>query len=306
MSSTVIGGGTAGLTIAARLAAHPSISVTVIEAGGFYEQDNGNYSVLPGLSLSSPFLAATEVFPQNPLMDWGLVSVPQAGALNRKIHYAQGKTLSGSSALNAMAYHRATNGAYDRWADMVGDQSYTFNKLLPYFEKSCHFSPPNESKRQTPNATVRYDPKAFSSTGGPLQVSYSNWVDVALTWFQRAFTNIGLPVSEIGFNSGSIAGESAWITSTIDPTVGERSSSQSSFLRQAIQNTNIIVYTQAQASKILFNGTTASGVAVTTQGVNYTISADKEVILSAGVYHSPQMLMISGRLFPQQVIQLKS
>ncbi len=306
MSSIVIGGGTAGLTIAARLAAYPSTSVAVIEAGGFYEQDNGNYSVLPGLSLSSPFLAATEVFPQNPLMDWGLVSVPQAGALNRKIHYAQGKTLSGSSALNAMAYHRANKGAYDRWADMVGDQSYTFNNILPYFEKSCHFSPPNESKRQTPNATVRYDPKTFSFTGGPLQVSYSNWVDVALTWFQRAFTNIGLPVSEIGFNSGSIAGKSAWITSTIDPTVGERSSSQSSFLRQAIQDTNIIVYTQAQASKILFNGTTASGVAVTTQGVNYTISADKEVILSAGVYHSPQILMISGRLFPQQFIQLKS
>ena len=296
---TVIGGGTAGLTIAARLAADPSTSVAVIEAGGFYEQDNGNYSVLPGLALSSPFLAATEVFPQNPLMDWGLVSVPQTGALNRRIHYAQGKTLSGSSALNAMAYHRGTTGAYDRWADVVGDQSYTFKNLLPYFEKSCSFSPPNNAKRQTPNATVKYDTSVFSSTGGPLQVSYSNWVDVALTWFQRAFTNIGLPISDIGFNSGSLAGNAAWITSTIDPTLGERSSSQTSFLEQAIQNTNIIVYTQAQASKILFEGRTASGVSVTTQGVDYTISANKEVILSAGVYHSPQLLMISGKLFPQ-------
>ena len=293
----VVGGGTAGLTIAARLAANPSTSVAVIEAGGFYEQDNGNYSVLPGLSLSSPFLAATEVFPRNPLMDWGLVSVPQTGALSRRIHYAQGKTLSGSSALNAMAYHRGTIGAYDRWADTVGDQSYTFKNLLPYFEKSCKFSPPNNAKRRTPNATVKYDTSVFSSDGGPLQVSYSNWVDVTLTWFQRAFTNIGLPISDKGFSSGSLAGNAAWITSTIDPNLGERSSSQTSFLEQAIENTNIVVYTQAQASKILFEERIASGVLVITQGVDYTISANKEVILSAGVYHSPQLLMVSGRMF---------
>lgn len=252
--------------------------------------------MLPGLSLSSPFLAATEVFPQNPLMDWGLVSVPQTGALNRRIHYAQGKTLSGSSALNAMAYHRGTTGAYDRWADLVGDQSYTFKSLLPFFEKSCKFSPPDNAKRQTPNATVKYDSSVFSSVGGPLQVSYSNWVDVTLTWFQRAFSNIGLPISDIGFNSGSLAGNAAWIPSSIDPILGERSSSQTSFLEKAIQDTTIIVYTQALASQIVFKKNVASGVTVTTQGVGYTISASKEVILSAGVYHSPQLLMISGKL----------
>ena len=301
---SVIGGGTAGLTIGARLAADPANSVAVIEAGGFYEQDNGNYSVLPGLALSSPFLAATEVYPQNPLVDWGLVSSPQVGALNRRIHYAQGKTLSGSSALNAMAYHRGTVGAYDRWADVVGDQSYTFKNLLPYFQKSCNFSPPDNSKRQTPNASVRYDSNAFSLTGGPLQVSYSKWVDVALTWFQQAFSSIGLPISNSGFNSGSLAGNAAWTTSTIDPVLGKRSSSETSFLEQAIQDTNIIVYTQAQASKILFEGKVASGVSVTTQGVSYTISATKEVILSAGVYHSPQLLMISGESFPFQVVHV--
>ena len=298
----MIGGGTAGLTTAARLASNPSISVAVIEAGGFYEQDNGNYSVLPGLCLSSPFLAATPVFPQNPLVDWGLVSVPQTGALNRRIHYAQGKTLAGSSALNAMAYHRATIGAYDRWADLVGDQSFTFDNLLPYFQKSCHFSPPNDAKRQTPNATVKYDPHAFTATGGPLQVSYSNWVDVALTWFERAFATIGLPISNSGFNSGSLAGNAAWLTSTIDPALGERSSSQTSFLEQAISSTGITVYTQTQAGKILFKGITASGASVSTRGVTYTVSAKKEVILSAGVFHSPQLLMISGIFRPSDSV----
>lgn len=292
----VIGGGTAGIAIASRLAEHPSISVAIIEAGGFYEVDNGNYSVLPGLSLSSPFLAATETYPQQPLMDWGLVSVPQIGALNRKIHYAQGKTLSGSSALNALAYHRGTEGSYQLWSNLTNDDTYNFQSLLPYFQKSCNFTPPNEGKRKTPNATVKFDPSVFSTTGGPLHVSYSNWVDPVLTWFQQAFTSIGLPISRTGFNGGSLTGQSAWITSTINPLNGERSSSQASFLQQALRNDNLIVYTQAQATKILFNSKVASGVSVTTQGVNYTITAKQEVILSAGVFHSPQLLMVSGMI----------
>ena len=115
----VVGGGTAGITIAARLAENSSLSVAIIEAGGFYEVENGNYSVLPGLFFASPFYATTEIFPEQPFVDWGLVSASQAGALNRKIHYVQCKTLSGSSALNAMAYHRATLGSYQRWADIV-------------------------------------------------------------------------------------------------------------------------------------------------------------------------------------------
>ncbi|KAL8782689.1 MAG: hypothetical protein Q9213_005168 [Squamulea squamosa] len=291
----VVGGGTAGITIASRLAENPSVSVAVVEAGGFYEVDNGNYSVLPGLYPYSPFLAATAVYPQQPLMDWGLISTPQAGAQNRKIHYAQGKTLSGSSAVNAMAYHRGTTGCYQWWANLTSDKSYTFPNLLPYFRKSCRFTAPNYTKRQTPNATVKFDSSAFSAAGGPLQVSYSNWVDPALTWLQRAFASIGLPRSNTGFNSGSLLGRTAWIPSTINPLTGERSSSQASFLEQAISHTNIIVYTQAQATKILFDSAVANGVAVTTNGVPYIISASKEVIVSAGVFHSPQLLMLSGK-----------
>lgn len=130
-----------------------------------------------------------------------------------------------------------------------------------------------------------------------VRVSYSNWVDVALTWFQRAFTSIGLPISDTGFNSGSLTGNAAWIPATIDPALDERSSSQTSFLEEAIQNTTIIVYTEAQASKILFKDKTANEVSVTTQGVDHTISANREVIFSAGASHSPQLLIISGRHF---------
>lgn len=251
--------------------------------------------MLPGLYAASPFYATTETFPQQPLVDWGLVTAPQTGALNRKIHYAQGKTLSGSSALNAMAYHRGTFGSYDRWADVVGDDSYTFANLLPYFRRSCEFHPPDFNKRQILNATVKFDVSAFDVDGGPLQVSYSNWVDPALTWFERALVAIGLPINTKGFNSGSLTGTS-WIPSTIDPEIGERSSSESSFLQQTIEIDNIFVYTQAQATRILFNSTRAYGVNVTTRGLSYLISARKEILLCAGVFHSPQLLMLSGKI----------
>ena len=299
----MIGGGTAGITIASRLAENSTLSVAIIEAGGFYQVDNSDYSVIPGLSLSAPFLATAEEYQQQPLVDWGLLSTPQSGAAERRIHYPQGKTLSGSSALNSLAYHRATAGTYQSWADLVGDQSYTFPNLLPYFKRSCHLTPPNESKRRTPNATFKYDPTVFSNTGGPLQISWSNWVDPTFTWIQQAFTLIGLPMNSLNFNSGSLSGYSAWIPSTISPSDAKRSSSQSSFLQQAIKNTNIVVYTQAQAQKILFNSnssgtneTLAVGVSVTTQNADYVITANKEVIVSAGVFHSPQLLMVSGKL----------
>ena len=294
----VIGGGTAGITIASRLAEDPTLSVAIIEAGGFYETDNGNYSVIPGLALSAPFLSTTVPYQQQPLVDWSLVSVPQTGAGGRRIHYAQGKTLAGSSALNSMAYHRASSGTYQRWASLVGDQSYTFTNLLPYFKKSCQFTPPNTAKRDTPNATVEFDATAFDKTGGPLAVSWSNWVDPPLTWFQKAFALIGLPISSKNFNSGSIIRNSAWIPSTINPSDAVRSSSQSSFLTQVMNTTNITVYTHTQAKKILFgsNGPNASavGVSATRGGKDFIISAAKEVILSAGVFHSPQLLMVSG------------
>ncbi len=127
----IVGGGTAGLTIATRLAEDPTISVAVIEAGGFYELDNGNRSTVPGYA---NFYTGSDPRNYNPLVDWGFTTVPQTvripewsilqlelgqeqadighvekGAGNRRIHYARGKTLGGSSARNYMIYHRSVS-----------------------------------------------------------------------------------------------------------------------------------------------------------------------------------------------------
>ena len=261
-----------------------------------YEQDNGNQSVVPYYSLVMPLLDSTENYPRNSLMDWDLLSTPQPSAGNRRIHYAQGKTLGGSSALNTMGYHRGTKGSYQLWADMVGDQSYTFDRILPYFKRSCTLTPPNLQKRNAPNATVLYNP--FACDHGPLQVSWGNWVDPAQSWLARALQATGQRLSPRGFNNGQMSG-GAWVSSTIDPKDATRSSSKTSYIKSVLERNKarIAIYLRSQATKILFNESKkAIGVAVTGGGKEYVISAKKEVILSAGVFHSPQLLMLSGML----------
>jgi choline dehydrogenase len=290
----VIGGGTAGLTIAARLS--ETASVAVIEAGGFYDTDNGNFSVVPFNSLLTGFIGSALNYPRQPLVDWDLLTAPQAIYGNKPIHYAQGKTLGGSSAINTMGYHRGSRGSYQRWADIVDDQSYTFDNLLPHFQRSCNFTPPDLAKRNRSDAVPAYDPTAFSSTGGPLHVSYVKWVDPTVVAMSGALDQLGLSVSPTGFNSGILSGYRGFATSTIDPTDGTRSSSYASFLKQALQRSEIIVYPHAQALKINFDSNKkATGVVVSTQGLEWTISTKKEVIVSAGVFHSPQLLMVSGK-----------
>jgi choline dehydrogenase len=291
----VVGGGTAGLAIASRLA--ETASVAVVEAGGFHDQDNGNGSVVPFYALTGqPFLDSTENYPRQPLFDWDLVSVPQPAAAGRSIHYAQAKTLGGCSAHNTLAYLRATKGFHDRWAEVAGDHTYKWDNFLPYFKKSCTLTPPNWEKRSTPNATFKYDPSAFSrGKGGPIQVSWANWVDPSTTWLVTALQSVGLRLSTLGFSSGILSGFSAWIPVTVDPRSAERSTARE-YLDAAIETTDIMVYHHTQALKINFAPSTkqASSVLVSTAGLQYTLHATKEIILSAGVFHTPQLLMVSG------------
>ncbi|KAF7177335.1 hypothetical protein CNMCM7691_005294 [Aspergillus felis] len=291
----IVGGGNAGLTVASRLAQDRSVSVAVVEAGSFYEIDNGNKSVVPGYA---PYFAGLDPEDYQPLIDWGFVTTPQPGAGNRTAHYTRGKTLGGSSARNFMLYHRPTADSMQKWADEVGDESYTFKRMLPYFKKSCHYTPPNP--RLYVNATITQTPDAFDPFGGPLQVSFGNSVDAFGTWTQRAFTAVGL--EEInGLNSGRLLG-AAYGTSTINPKNAQRSSSEASFLQEAIaKGSPPTLYINTMAQRILFDSDkVATGVQVSTAGafgtppVNYTLTARKEVIISAGAFQSPQLLMVSG------------
>lgn len=291
----VVGGGNAGLTIASRLAENKTASVAVVEAGGFYEVDNGNKSIVPGYST---FFTGSDPDDYQPLIDWGFKTTPQPGVGDRVLHYARGKTLGGSSARNYMLYQRATVGSLQTWVDELDDQSYTFDNMLPYYQKSCSYTPPNQDRYT--NSTNLQNPSAFTSSGGPLKVSFSNAVDAFGTWARKAFIAMGMKQID-GFNMGRLMG-SDYATLTINPANSHRSSSESSFLREALNSgSGPVVYKNTMGQKVLFDlNKVATGVQVSTGGtfgtppVKFTLSARKEVILSAGAFQSPQLLMVSG------------
>ncbi|KAI4159450.1 MAG: hypothetical protein L6R39_000352 [Caloplaca ligustica] len=289
----VIGGGTAGLTIARRLA--ESHSVAVIEAGSLYELDNGNFTEIPA---DASYYLGKDPKLYNPLIDWRQKTTPQPGFGGASVYYPQGRTLGGSSTRNFMWYQRGSTGSYRMWADEVGDSSYTFSNLLPFFKKSVKFTGPDQRARAA-NALPKSDANAFSASGGPLQVSYPNFASPAASLLSRGLTAIGLKELP-GMSSGNLLGWT-WITETINPATQVRSTSESAFLREALQlNGNLITYRNTLAKKILFDGDKrAVGVAVESGGlgsgsVAYTINATKEVIVSSGAFRSPQMLMASG------------
>lgn len=163
----------------------------------------------------------------------------------------------------------------------MGDQSYTFENFLPHYQRSVNFSGPKNYIRPQ-NATPKFNIDAFSSTGGPLKVTYPNWANSLATWYILALSALGLKEAP-DFNSGSLLGYQ-YVQTTIDIDTQTRSSSETSFGRQALmQTTNLNIYKSTLAKQIVFDGNnTATGVVVNSGGVEYTISANKEVILSAG------------------------
>jgi choline dehydrogenase-like flavoprotein len=184
----IVGGGTAGLTLAARLAQNVSNTVAVVEAGSFYELTNANFSEVPALAANwigwDPLL-------KNPQVDWDQYTEPMPGLGGRSILYTTGKTLGGSSARNYMFYtrsvhpfsaihllwaniRRTSKGAYQKWAETVGDDSYTYDNFFPYLKRSVEYHGPNNNLRAR-NATPEIDTSAFMDTGGPLKVSYPNF-----------------------------------------------------------------------------------------------------------------------------------
>ncbi|CAK4034462.1 versicolorin B synthase [Lecanosticta acicola] len=286
----IVGGGTAGLAMARRLSEDGSNSVAVIEAGGFYEIDGGNATEVP-MYLFNYFLDNGWV--KNPLFDWYQYTVPQPGLANRSMFYMSGKTLGGSSARGAMLYHRGSKGAYQKWADHVGDQSYTWDKWLPYFQKSVKFSDPTTNSRPA-NATAYFDASAFAEGAGPVHVAYPHWTNAISSWVDKTFEALGIPLAE-GFSNGNLLGRS-YITHTIHPHTRRRETSSSSYLREALlKSQKLNIFTRTIATKVLFDESKkATGVSLNTDGFQWKIAANKEVIVSAGVMRSPQLLMASG------------
>ena len=179
-----------------------------------------------------------------------------------------------------------------QWATEVNDTDYCFENVLPFYKKSAAFTPPNVTRRSA-NATAQYDTSAFNQSGGPLRVSYANYAMPFSSWMELGMKAIGLEEAQ-DFNSGKLKGYQ-YCSSTLNPSNGRRESSQTAFLPGNLPS-QLKLYTNTLAKRILFdNAKNAIGVEIQDEfGVKHNMTASKEIILSAGAFQSPQLLMVSG------------
>ncbi|OHW94724.1 glucose-methanol-choline oxidoreductase [Colletotrichum incanum] len=289
----IIGGGTAGLVLANRLTENASVTVAVLEAGTLPEDVAGNWTQVPGYA--GKFNSGA------PSMSWGFQTTPQAGLNNRTYPYYRAKAassakdldfLGGCSNVNYMAYSQTTKGAHQAWAALVNDPSYTYENMLQYYSKTMDFSA-QEKESRLANATVRYN-SVNVAKGGGLDVTYPAYAQSWSTWVSKGLAAIGVPEVE-SFINGNLLGHS-WQLGTIREADSVRSSSETAYLRPIMSRPNLSVFHYTMAERILFDNKTATGVEYTSTASNCsgTISAAKEVILTAGAFQSPQLLQVSG------------
>jgi len=258
----VIGGGSAGSVLAARLSEDPAVSVCLLEAG---EPDK---SVLIHCPAGLALLA------KNGQANWKFATVPQPGLNGRRGYMPRGKVLGGSSSVNAMIYMRGQREDYDHWAEL-GNKGWSYDDLLPYFKKSEH----NERGAD-----------AFHGTGGPLNVMDLRSPTRFGPIFVEAGRQAGFPVNT-DFNGPTQEGVGMY---QVTHKNGERFSAAKAYLTPNLSRPNLHVVTGAHTTRIVLQGKRAVGVEYMQGGELKRIDADKEVLLCAGAIQSPQILMLSG------------
>lgn len=266
----IVGGGSAGCVLANRLSADPGVRVCLLEAG---KADTSPFIHIPA--------GMAAILPTRHV-NWAFETVPQPGLNNRRGYQPRGKTLGGSSSINAMIYIRGHRSDYDHWA-ALGNRGWSFDEVLPYFKRS-------ENQERGADA--------YHGAGGPLNVAdlrSPNLIDEA---FIEAGESAGHPHNR-DFNAAEQAGVGRYQVTQKD---GERCSAAKAFLKPVMDRPNLMVITRAQVTRVLFEGRRAVGVAYSHGGREQQVRAEAEVILSAGALQSPQILLLSG-VGPAQELQ---
>jgi choline dehydrogenase len=254
----IVGAGSAGCVLAARLTEDPTVSVALIEAGG---TDAVADVQVP---IAFPKLFGTAV-------DWGYASEPEPGLNGRRVYLPAGRMLGGTSSINGMVYIRGNKADFDAWEGAAG---WTYADLLPYFIKS------EGNEIDMP----------LHGTHGPLSVSNNRSRHPLVERFIDAAVQAGYSTNA-DFNGAAQDGFGWYQLTQRD---GRRCSAATAYLHPAMHRPNLHVMTDARATRIILKQRVATGIEALHEGKTTTLRAEREVILSAGAYKSPQLLMLAG------------
>jgi choline dehydrogenase len=256
----IVGAGSAGCVLAARLSEDPGVKVCLVEAG-------------PPDTADEIHLPVGQLAVSQSKYDWGFISDPEPGLDYRQRVLPRGRTLGGSSSVNAMVYIRGNRVDYDGWA-ALGFSGWGWDDVLPYFLRA------EDNERGASD---------LHGAGGPLHVAEGVSRHATCEAFIEAGVEAGLPLNE-DFNGPEQDGV-GWYQVT--QRGGMRCSAAVAYLHPAAERPNLTVLTDAHVTRLLLDGTRAVGVEVDHGNQLQPVHAG-EVILSAGTYQSPQVLLLSG------------
>ncbi|MET8877082.1 GMC family oxidoreductase N-terminal domain-containing protein [Nocardia sp. NPDC004604] len=258
----IVGAGSAGAVVAARLSEDPSVSVLLLEAGGTDDADE--------IHIPAAFASLFKT-----KWDWNYETTEQKHMAGRRAFWPRMKALGGCSSMNAMIYIRGNKADFDSWRDDFGAEGWGYEDVLPYFVRA-------ES-----NTRLR---DRFHGTEGPLHVEDRRFThELTDTWIEAAVAH-GLKRND-DFNGAEQEGAGQYQVTCKN---GRRWSTADGYLRSALSRPNLTVRSHAFVTKVLLDGARAMGVSYRQRGATRNAFADAEVVLSGGAINSPQLLMLSG------------
>ena len=265
----IVGAGSAGCTLAARLSEDSGVGVLLLEAGG-WDTDPLN---------EIPILWARNAFKRR--HDWGYSCEPERGLSGQTLPMFRGKIVGGCSSINAMTYVRGHRADYDRWA-ASGLPSWSYQHVLPYFKKQ---------------ETWEGGADDYRGGSGPIATTTSHYDDPLGDAILAAGEAAGLPATA-DYNG---AQQEGFAVSQLTVSQGRRFSVSKAYLHPAKSRQNLTVEVGAHATKVIVENGRAVGVVYRQDDQLITARAEREVILSGGSINSPQLLMLSGIGDPQHL-----
>ncbi len=267
----IVGAGSAGCVLAARLSEDPATQVVLLEAGNDDRPMKALGQFMSNVMIHVPVGYAQTL--KDPKVNWLYMTEPDAGTNGRQHVWPRGKVLGGSSSINAMLYVRGQRADYDHWRQL-GCEGWAWDDVFPYFRKAQH--------QENGQCEIH-------AVDGPLHVSDVRDKHAVSEAVIEACGALGLPNRDL---NGTEQEGASWFQVNIRN--GKRHSAAVAYLHPAMGRANLHVKTGALASRVLFEGKRAVGVEFTQGGKSHVVRARREVILSGGAINSPQLLQLSG------------